>query len=133
MVEIRIIRGITERDIEDWRSNPIPNEIINKLYWGRQKRIVYRAIDPERLNVVLVYGTDRTPDYLSDYDIKDVIYAGNLVKALEYAARYMRRAGKACIVAYNEDELEKIDTYAYRPKSGKTYMDSLEGIVCLEK
>lgn len=136
MVEIRKIKGVTQEDLESWMYNILmPIEILVIFYkWGEYKgNNIFRAFDPDRLEYVVTFGTDRTEDYISDYDRKDnVIYAGSLGKAMEYASKYFRRKNRACFSVYKEEFLDKVDIYAYKPKEGRSYLDALLGVVCIE-
>ncbi|MEM5875059.1 MAG: hypothetical protein QXW01_01560 [Candidatus Aenigmatarchaeota archaeon] len=135
MIEIRKIKGVKNEDLESWRYNILaPIEIlVNFHIWDYEGNKIFRAFDPDRLNYVVTFGTDRTEDYISDYDRKDnVIYAGSLGKAMEYASKYFRRKNRACFSVYKEEFLDKVDIYAYKPKEGRSYLDALLGVVCIE-
>jgi len=136
-VPIYTIKGVTLEDILKSMINPFSalNREIHKLEleFGREKNIIYRAFDPIQFQSVILYGTDRTLDYVSPADRykNDTIYAGSLGKAMEYAAKYFNRQGLACLSAYDTEKLEKVDFYAYRAKT--SFNDALLGIICLSQ
>ncbi|MEM5832134.1 MAG: hypothetical protein QXT38_02380 [Candidatus Aenigmatarchaeota archaeon] len=135
MIEIRRIKGVKKEDLERWMFGSIPIEVLIPLcMWGDYNGSeVFRAFSPSRLDVVIREGTDRTDEYLSPYDRRDVIYAGRLEKAIEYGIKHFEREGKACIAVYREDMLEKVDIYTYKPKEGRTFSEALLGVVIFER
>jgi len=135
-VPVYIVVGVTLDEILRSSTNPF-TPLNRKIYeleleFSRGKDVVYRAFKPIQFRAVILYGTDRTPDYVSPWDRykSDAIYAGPLEKAMESAAkRFNEEGGLACLAAYDEEKLEKVDFYAYRAKT--SFKDALLGIICL--
>jgi len=134
-IKFYMIKGVKLDDILTSMSDPFSelNMKIKELELkiGRGKDVIYRAFDPSRFKYVVSEGTDRTPNYISPYDPykEDVIYAGPLEKAMEYARRSFKEKGLACLSLYDSDKLEKVSFYAYKPKT--SFKDALLGIICL--
>jgi len=133
--KVYMIKGVSLDDILKSASDPFSelNRKINELELklGRGKNLVYRAFNPSQFKHVISEGTDRIPDYISPYDPyrSDVIYAGPLGKAMEYARKPFREKSLACLSAYDVDKLERVDFYAYKPKI--SFKDALSGVICL--
>jgi len=136
-VPVYMIKNVTLESILNSITDPFSplNIEIRRLglEFGRGKNVIYRAFNPIQFQSVIVNGTDRTPDYISPADRykSDVIYAGPLEKAMEYAIKHFNRNGLTCLAAYDTEKLEKVDFYAYRAKT--SFKDALLGIICLEK
>jgi len=134
-VPVYMIIGVTLDDILESMTNkfsPLHGKIRElELEFSKGKGVIYRSFDPTRFQSVILNGTDRTPDYISPADKykSDVIYAGSLWKALEYAMKHFNKYSLACISVYDEGGLEKTDFYAYRAKT--SFNDALLGIICL--